>query len=444
MSAIEKTSPIFFINPVRSPLLWTFIAAHSFVAVFLGKIYAFAPDEAGYLEIYKHVYEKNFSTASILGWSNCQPLVLRIFYLPAKGLEIVGVPDYLAIRFLAVLTSTFALYLLICVYRSVGTALIPRSIVLAFATPSVFLWMSLGLRESFVYLGLAITSSGFYLFSTKHDAPAFFFMFIGNLILFETKSYLFLLALISSVILIIVLFARRGNSLQRSGYLAMAVLLPLMINPQGVKYLSDSIKLQLDFISSTGGSSTASVADTNATSASESVATTVSGLKSALTSQPDSLFSRTLLGLGIKNEPTPVAIPGTPSTPAPVNTYDTSRLNVSPANFRSPLSIVARSAGFLFTPFPFIDNGSLFLNMASFESPFWWFLYIGFGLAVWRRYAKRKVDELTIFIFSFSALFVLFSAFTEINVGTMARHRSVLVIPILVLMLATPRKRFVT
>lgn len=108
-------------------------------------------------------------------------------------------------------------------------------------------------------------------------------------------------------------------------------------------------------------------------------------------------------------------------------------MNVTQAHLRDPVSIVVRAGGFLFTPFPFIDNGSLFLDISSLEAPFWWFMYITFGIAVWRRFKRKEFDELAIFIISFIVLFTVFSALTEVNVGTMIRHRSVLLIPVLFL-----------
>lgn len=437
-----SVSSRFFINPVRNPLFWTFIAAHSFVAIFLGKIYAFAPDEGGYLTIYRATYERGFSTASILGWSNSQTFVLRVFYLPAKGFEAIGIPDYLAIRFLAIGTSSIAVYLLLCLLTRFRSRKISTLLAVILLTPSLFLWMSLGLRESFIYLSLSLICTGFYFLTVQRERVAFPFLLIGNLILFETKSYLFLLVLVSSLASTIFLMIRRRGGIARHRYLVIALVLPLVLNPQGVKYLSDGVKGQLTYISTTGSSSISTVTASNATAASENVATTASGLKSALTSQPNSLFTRTLRALGIGGEPKPSPSPGSSLTPEPPSTYNTSRLNVSPARFGDPITFLSRSAGFLFTPFPFIDNGSLFLNIAALESPFWWFLYLGFGLALWRRFGKSKFDELTIFILSFITLFVLFSAFTEINVGTMARHRSVLVIPMLYLILASPQERF--
>ena len=426
MTVPDRTSSKFFINPLRSPLLWTFVLTHAFVAIFLGKIYAFAPDEAGYLAIFKHTYNKGFSTAVILGWSNSQVFILRIFYLPAEGLVSVGVSDYLALRFLAIGTSAIAVYLLICLYKSFNVRRMPRFLPLILLTPSLFLWMTLGLRESFIYLSLSLICTGFYFLTQRRERTAFPFLLFGNLFLFETKSYLFLLVFVSSLTTIIFLLIRRSKGISRYGYLVIALILPLVINPSGTKYLSEGIKGQITSILKTGSASISTVTKSNATAASENVATTTSGLRSALRSQPNSLFSRILRALGLWSGAT-------------TGKYKTARLNVSPAKISHPISILQRSAGFLFTPFPFIDNGSLFLDIAAFEFPFWCLLYLGFGVALWRRFGRRKIDELTIFVFSFTAVFVLFSALTEINVGTMARHRSVLVIPILFLMLATPK-----
>jgi len=328
-------------------------------------------------------------------------------------------------------------------------------------TPSLFLWMTLGLRESFIYLALSMICVGFYLIGHERGRVGFLFLLFGNLTLFETKSYLFLLVAFASLLEIVFVLVARGKVKTLQGYVALAVILPTVINPLGVKYITDSIKGQVSSVSSTGRASIAVVAVTNAQSASENTATTTSGLSAAISSHPKSFLSMILKDLGFHKSassatpsPTHTATPSpthtaTPSpthtaTPSPtkaVSGYLTSRLNVTPAKIGSPISLVSRTVGFLFTPFPLIDNGSLFLNLASLESPFWWYLYAALGVALWRRYKRREIDGFAVFALSFSLLFILFSAFTEINVGTMARHRSVLVIPILYLIVTKYKQK---
>ena len=312
-------------------------------------------------------------------------------------------------------------------------------------TPSLFLWMTLGLRESFIYLALSMICVGFYLIGHERGRVGFLFLLFGNLTLFETKSYLFLLVAFASLLEIVFVLVARGKVKTLQGYVALAVILPTVINPLGVKYITDSIKGQVSSVSSTGRASIAVVAVTNAQSASENTATTTSGLSAAISSHPKSFLSMILKDLGFhKSASSATPSPTHTATPSPtkaVSGYLTSRLNVTPAKIGSPISLVSRTVGFLFTPFPLIDNGSLFLNLASLESPFWWYLYAALGVALWRRYKRREIDGFAVFALSFSLLFILFSAFTEINVGTMARHRSVLVIPILYLIVTKYKQK---
>ena len=90
------------------------------------------------------------------------------------------------------------------------------------------------------------------------------------------------------------------------------------------------------------------------------------------------------------------------------------------------------SGRYLFLPSPFINNDSRFLNIAALESPFWWFLYLMVGATLFKRIRSReKIDDLATWALGFMVFFVGFSALIESNVGTLLRHRSVLLIPIL-------------
>jgi hypothetical protein len=427
----------FFFNPFRSRFLYLLVGAHFLLAAGLGRVFAFAPDENLYLGVFHRVYQRGFSTGSVLGWSNSQTFFLRVLYLPAKVLTMIGVSDYLAIRILAIAASGIAIYLLMCASRGENNFRVPRHYQILLFTPSLFLWMTLGLRESFIYLALSMICVGFYLIGNERERVGFLFLFFGNLIIFETKSYLFLLVAFAALVAVGFVLASRGKRKLIQGYVVLAVVLPAIMNPLGVSSLSASIKSQLSSFSSVGSATIAPVANSNAQSASENAATTTAGLTAAISSHPDSVFSKILTGFGFTGGESSTG----PSGPTTVH-YLTSRLNVTPAHFSDPISIVSRTGGFLFTPFPFIDNGSLFENLASFESPFWWFLYIAFGVVIWRRVRHKAIDGFFVFILGFSILFILFSAFTEINVGTMARHRSVLFIPILYLTVASYKEKY--
>lgn len=67
-------------------LIVVFIATHIFFAVFLGRLYALAPNEGGYVYAFNNVYTLPINTAaqSGSGWITAPTIFLWIAYLPAK------------------------------------------------------------------------------------------------------------------------------------------------------------------------------------------------------------------------------------------------------------------------------------------------------------------------------------------------------------------------
>ena len=98
----------------QNVLIILFILSHTMFAVFLGRLYALAPDEGGYIYTFNNVYTLPIGTGaqSGSGWITAPTIFLWIAYLPAKILNMVGVPDYLSIRILSIILATASLYLL--------------------------------------------------------------------------------------------------------------------------------------------------------------------------------------------------------------------------------------------------------------------------------------------------------------------------------------------
>ena len=112
---------------------------------------------------------------------------------------------------------------------------------------------------------------------------------------------------------------------------------------------------------------------------------------------------------------------------------NSNQLIAHPASLRNPISILKGSASFLFIPIPFIDNGSFFLNLQSYESPIWYLFYLLLLIVIFGLIrGSVKPDFTTVVASLFSLLFIFESALVEVNDGTSVRHRSVLLIGILV------------
>jgi hypothetical protein len=122
-------------------------------------------------------------------------------------------------------------------------------------------------------------------------------------------------------------------------------------------------------------------------------------------------------------------------------TENLTQLQTKPATLRNPLSVIKGASNFLFIPAPFFDNGSFFLNLQSYES-FAWYLYYLLLLILLVRFVKGRylwtLQSLASTLFTLGI--VLLSSLVEINDGTSVRHRSVLLIGILI-MLSTFRHK---
>ena len=96
----------------QNALITAFITTHTFFAVFLGRLFALAPDEVGYLTTFNSVYRWPIYpwAQSGSGWITAPTVFLWLAYLPAKILNVVGIPDYLAVRILSILLATVSLY----------------------------------------------------------------------------------------------------------------------------------------------------------------------------------------------------------------------------------------------------------------------------------------------------------------------------------------------
>jgi hypothetical protein len=117
------------------------------------------------------------------------------------------------------------------------------------------------------------------------------------------------------------------------------------------------------------------------------------------------------------------------------------KLSLQQAGIKKPLQVLESSAKFLLIPFIFIDNGSLFLNIQSIETPIWLFIYVLFFVGLYQLARRRREFDYAVMVATLFALeFVAISALTEINVGTALRHRSLLLIPILVIWVARKKK----
>jgi hypothetical protein len=448
-----------------------YIGLHVTFSILLGRINAFAPDEGVYEAIFASLYESDF-ISGIQGFNGSWTPWLRLIYLPAKCLTFFGFSDLLSIRFLAIGYSSIATFLLIKMAKNNGRddRMFKAAIISISFIPTVFLWSSIGLRESFLFLEISAILYFLSCVKDKIDVRNLLGLAFSVYSLSMTKNYIFILFLFAFIpTLLVFSFIKRKRLVTHILILSIAVM-PLAFNPELLPAITSYFKGQVtkvdtieigdinndgrcDNFEPCANTNTNTNANANGNANGDLdvevepavfVATggmTVHALLGELRRYPDTIVARIASALGI------TAKLETISKSAIVVETDRSvlvnqkKLTLRQAGLTKPLQVLESSAKFLLIPFIFIDNGSLFLNIQSIETPIWLFIYGLFFVGLYQVARRRREFDYAVMIATlFSLEFVAISALTEINVGTALRHRSLLLIPILVIWVARKKK----
>jgi hypothetical protein len=435
-----------------------YIGLHVTFSLLLGNITAFAPDENLYRDIFSRLYSAGFT--SDVGFSGVWAPWLRLVYLPAKLLTYIGFSDLIAARFLAITFSALATYLVVEIAKANGRddRVFKVAIIVISFIPTVFLWSSIGLRESFLYLEISAILYGYSRLKNNLDVRNTLFLGFAIFSLAMTKNYIYILFLFATLItLFMFTFINRRNLLNHLLVLSLT-LLPLAVNPTLIPAISNYLlgqvekvdRIEIGDINNDGSCDSfnpCSNGNGNGNGNEDPIrlaatgGMTVHALLNQLEGSPSSFVARLANGLGITAKLRSI------STNAIVLETDKQfernqkQLSLQQAGLKKPGQVLKSTAKFLLVPFIFIDNGSLFLNIQSIETPLWLFIYVLFFIGLYQLVRHRweidyAVAMATLFVFEF---FVI-SALTEINVGTALRHRSLLLIPILVIWVARKKK----
>jgi hypothetical protein len=441
----------------KNRLIYGFVFIHLLFAVFLGRFYAFAPDEAGYLATFRELYASNNETnpQSYSGWIAAPTIFLWISYLPAKLLNLVGVPDLLSIRILSIALSALTLYLLFELQNrgKLGAKVSQKFVFSVFFIPSIFLWNSLGLRESFIFAEIALFLFGLSLVIEGSKKRGYVCLFFGSYGLLSTKSYLWailMLALIFSCSVFLFLKVERRKIL---GLLAIGFLIPTLTFASTTSVYALNYLFQSD-VSETGKRSGNSISQvyvdvpgsgTTGTTPTRQLITfhgdsTLISLHFYLLNNPNTPLSKVIREFGLDKR---IQILWDEKIRSELmikkgeTLRDSLALNghiLKPGKITEPLSLIWPAFKFLCGPFPFTGNPGIAISISSLESPLWWALYMTVILQFFRlRKARPLGDPQILFALIFLAGEIFASALVEVNLGTSFRHRSILLIPLVFL-----------
>jgi hypothetical protein len=468
----------------KNKLLSIFAILHSALAIGLGRLFAFAPDESGYLYTFNNLYgnsaDPNPQYQS--GWITAPKAFLWVAYLPSKLLTLLGMPDYAAIRFLSIALTLFSILMFRNIYLK--TSNLKKNsdywIFAAYLIPSVFLWTTVGLRESFIIAEITAFLVGFnYLWAGRNIKGAVLIA-IGSYGLLSTKSYLWLCLVLATLICCGIIFFQRASKKLMIRLLTAGILIPLALFACTTSVYALSFILKSD-ITETGNRSGDSITQIYVDESGNT-----GGIGGGKPSKGDNQEEKpgdnqeekpgdnqeevklitfhgdfTLVALYFYLQDNPNSILTKVMSVTNIKTKveqiwseklklgliykdveagsDSSSLNghiLTPGKIDRPLSMGRPAFVFLFGPFPLIGDPGFAAAVASFESVLWWLLYLALAFQFFRfRRSKLLKDPTMILSVIFTLGFIAFSALVEVNLGTSFRHRSVLLVPIIFMFL---------
>ena len=454
-----------FIFDFKNRFLILFILLHAIFSIFLGRIYAFAPDERAYLYTFNNLYgntgDPNPQYGS--GWIAAPKIFLWILHLPAKILTLIGVPDIFALRFLSIGAIATALLILIAIdtrkNNRVNSKRIPL-IFFFFFIPSVFLWTSIGLREAFIICEMCLIIGGIFYFGVGQRLLSGSMLLIGSYGLVSTKSYIWMVFVVSLAISLTLKTLTRNLSMLTSlRLISFAVVLPIFLftATASIYALNFALNSSISKVGERSGDSISQFFVTNSEVNSEvnsgKLLTfhgdgTIISLHQYIINNPDSTLTKVLrlfqidryiqeiwkekIRQGLSDSQNEVRIDSTGT-----NSYI-----VKPGRLSDPQSVLSASWRFVFGPIPFIDSSSVGIQIISFESVFWWLLYMYIFFLIFMRLRHKAVFELNdIFCIVFLSGLIFMSALIEVNLGTSIRHKSILLAPLIYLGISLSRTR---
>ena len=422
-------------NPVgskfftRAGLISTLGSLQILLNLGIGSCIALAPDEGTYVEIFDNFHSEKFSNLDLPAFS--KRWVYFIFFLPAKLLSLSGMNSLFSLRFTSIIFNLISVYILLKILDR-GKILTVKEfffILSFFVVPSYFVFTSLALRESFIVLLISIFFLGMKNIDGKNHLLGATLLSLSLVLMSGFKFYLSILLLFTMLTTEIFHWFKK----EKNYFLVIPVLLFIFLN------FNQITQIQVSFADSSVADS--SVADSSVADSSVAVILSSSTFQEITYCVRNNQlgFMKYLVNFIFKDQIN--AFNGASPT-------EISRFNSTSAtdffefeDYRTFKKFEGIPNGvFNFVVGPTVFNESKPARLFSVESLFWIFCFIFCAFSLFARVrVKSSFSILEISVLIFILCFLLFSALTEINLGTSIRHRIILIIPFFLYFFGFPR-----
>lgn len=449
---------------LRSKITILFFLIHFALILVIHEMYAFAPDEPGYLYTFNNLYGSSDPNPQFSsGWLNSPKFFLWLLYLPAKCFTFIGLEPSFAVRLYSITLITICFGITHSLLSKVNQqAKVLRYLpFVVFCVPSVFLWTSTGLREVFLISGMFVFWFSLMTIYSKPNKNSWLILFISSYSLFATKNYIWGIVMCAVVVTCLYFIVRKTEVSKNCRILIVGVVTPAVLfgATTSISSFDFLIKSNLTVVGERTGDSVFQASPNAGDDKSQSIANdqelinsldqkgskitsepvTIRGemtlvlLRNYYKENPNSIFTSLSDWIGVKskvldlyqeelNKALRKEDPGLEANGSHI---------LIVGKISEPITVVRGVFNFLFGPIPFVGELGSFASLIALESPIWWALYIAiFFLACMAEKSKVRNREVLLFSTVFFIGFAIFSALVEVNLGTSFRHRSILVVPI--------------
>ena len=460
-----------------------FLILHGIFFIFqknyLDSSFFLAPDEEGYLGVFKSIISSEKSNEYWGFPPHTSYQELHIIYLPASILQASGIEALSALRIQSILLGSLS-YLAIIRTLNLSQTNRKKLIALSILIPTFFVWQSLALRESFIYFAITSFFLGMKTICESRHISGYLTLFFSLYLLSIVKDYLFILLFFSTLLaLILKMFAWKKIFLKLSDAGLLLIFIVVILVNVG---LADGIRNSLGS-TVIGNNIASSVLNGNSTNGSLNANTTSERFNLLISKNESGSLLKRIAELIIEENVEPSASSSTNTAQEPSASSSTStaqepsassstntaqepsassstsngsmnssvqkgntknRLSLKAARWNNVTEVLIAFSQILLRPTPFMDNGSKLLNLLSFETIFWAWLILYSLLTGVRNIAKGRINLVCCIAFFFVVSYLYVMSISEINVGTMVRHRSVLLFPLIILLSVNPAQNLLS
>lgn len=405
-----------------------FIVLHLLLILLLAGLVISASDEAVYLQGFLKIFDTPQMGFQPPGWSYVDLNVIKILYLPAFLLSKLGFSEITSMRLgsLMYLTLTFTILLRYLGLNSSQDQFRKSKwlVQFIFLIPSSFFFTSLATRDSILGFFLVFTIFNFSKLENKiqlHSSAAYA---ISIALIFAIKPHYYLMILVSALSAAIWKVKCKNTQKKFLVLISLLSILPMFYFPGSVAHQINSVKTWQEelFFTSDSAITDSAITDSPITDSPIADLGTLNEISTAARENSALYFFLKFTGVAERIEGK-LAYPPKSETAIARG----AKANIDIQKDESTLAYIEKFIKISLFPLPFLDNGSLLLNLFAVEIVFWLFLYIFFFRACFRSFRQRVVVSTTsVFTGLILICFVIMSLITEESIQVALRHRNVL------------------